>query len=272
MVCYSFLNWYLTTKTKVLQIDEGIVDYWIPIIICFIFSFFVFKPLINLQKFSKNNSEFSFGLIPCSIALSVSFSQQYYRDKSYPVITIEKPTDILRYPNDRYFIIKHYFVAKERYFILRTAEKTGRFGEGRFCSDYYTVAMYNDSSQLEGKSKVAYGIVFSEHSVDSEIEEGRFNRRSHENYLHNDFIHTIMFEREINTDRAINFNNSWGSNAYSDKNFKPIVLTRLTRTISEIYEKDKELLRYSIGIYFVVVFLLFMFKVSSLDKIEPSFQ
>ena len=103
---YTFLNWYLTIKTQLLEINEKYVNYWIPIGICYLLTFFIFNPLVKDAKLKEKATRVSLWLIiPFSIGIPLALSQIYFKDKSYSIISVDKPNDILNYKNERFFKI-----------------------------------------------------------------------------------------------------------------------------------------------------------------------
>lgn len=271
-VCSS-LNWLLTIYSKSIEVDSFAV-FGIPIALSSLVTFLLFRKLVSRLNFDEKITSFTLWfLLPFPMAFSIAMSQKYFYDISYPVITIENPTEIQQYPDGRFFHIKNYFVVKDHFFCLREKHVTGKYGHTLVASTYYTSAMYDDSTQTDGYSTTAYGISFSA-AFDNRITHldtqsrkvQHFYDQSENNYAQYDFKNTVLFEKVFNSDVASYFIESWSNNRYSDKSFMPIVLIKKNETIDEICQYDWHMLIYSISIcYGVTILFLAIFQFSNTD-------
>ena len=114
-VCSS-LNWLLTIYSKSIEVDSFAV-FGIPIALSSLVTFLLFRKLVSRLNFDEKITSFTLWfLLPFPMAFSIAMSQKYFYDISYPVITIENPTEIQQYPDGRFFHIKNYFVVKDHFF------------------------------------------------------------------------------------------------------------------------------------------------------------
>lgn len=267
-VGYTLINWFLTAKFRFLEINTVYIVVFVPLLVCLIFTYFVFRPLIYKLKFNQKAAEFSLWiLLPFSIGISIAFSQSFFIDKSYSVIAIDKPSDIVKYPKERFYKIKKYLILPERYFIIREQHTLGKNGTTLVVSNYFTTAIYDDSTQTDSLSKVAYGTLFSTsiHNgvFDKDLQTPiikKFNIQSDIDYSNYNFYNVDLFERVFNSDDAVNFNESWMNNSSYDKRIKPIVITKMNRTLDELNQNNWNMFVYTTVIsYFTSIIFLFLF-------------
>jgi hypothetical protein len=267
-VGYTLINWFLTAKFRFLEINTVYIVVFVPLLVCLIFTYFVFRPLIYKLKFNQKAAEFSLWiLLPFSIGISIAFSQSFFIDKSYSVIAIDKPSDIVKYPKERFYKIKKYLILPERYFIIREQYTLGKNGTTLVVPNYFTTAIYDDSTQTDSLSKVAYGTLFSTsiHNgvFDKDLQTPiikKFNIQSDIDYSNYNFYNVDLFERVFNSDDAVNFNESWMNNSSYDKRIKPIVITKMNRTLDELNQNNWNMFVYTTVIsYFTSIIFLFLF-------------
>lgn len=266
---YSLLNWWLTEHLQIVHVNEKYTDVLIPIILCFLISYIVFLPLIKKINFHEKISNFTIWiLIPLSIGMSTALSQNYYKNYNDKAITIEKTTDILNYPNEKYFYVKKFFVAKDQAHILKQSHTSGKRRRTLVVSHYITSAMYNDSTEQNTPAKVGYGIHNTERIFNNqrkekkEIEIQKFDSTSFQDYHNHNFYSSNLFQRHFDSDDAKYFNESWTRNSHSDKNSPPIVIEKLNRKLADIKNNDREIALYasvislSIGLVLLTFFEL----------------
>jgi len=80
---YTALNWFLIVRLHV-PVSGELVDFWIPCILGFIISYFYLTPIVKRLKIRKNAaSALNWFILPVTLGLAVTFSQNYYKDRSY---------------------------------------------------------------------------------------------------------------------------------------------------------------------------------------------
>jgi hypothetical protein len=134
-------------------------------------------------------------------------------------------------------------------------------------SNYFTTAIYDDSTQTDSLSKVAYGTLFSTsiHNgvFDKDLQTPiikKFNIQSDIDYSNYNFYNVDLFERVFNSDDAVNSNESWMNNSSYDKRIKPIVITKMNRTLDELNQNNWNMFVYTTVIsYFTSIIFLFLF-------------
>jgi len=201
-------------------------------------------------------------LIPISLGFPIAFSQNLFTNYDYKIINVEKVTDILKYPEEKYFKLKDFFVAKEKVFVINESHTIGKYGNELVVSNYATTAMYNDSTESNKLAKVAYGIHFSTKisnrvfDSNQEKEIKKFDSTSYNDYQKYNFYKSQIFERQFDSDDAKYYNESWNRNYSSDKTINPIVLERMDRSLAEINDSNKKTAFYSTIICFLLATIL----------------
>lgn len=269
IIFYSVLNWFFTTKTGVININEKYINFWIPLILGYFFSYFIFRPVLKKVKFKEKAFDFSIWiLIPLSIGVSTGNSQKYFKDKSQSVIHVEKPSDILKYPDGKFFKISEFIVLPDKFFVLREHHTSGRTGNILNISNYYITPIIDDTFHSEQLSNIGFGVKFSASTSNallikksSQLSEIKaFNKQSQIDYNNYNFYEVDYFQKQENNDNAEYFEEALKYHPGFDKNKKPVIVTKQNGTITELYRKDLNLLIYSTSFCFgltIIFFILF---------------
>lgn len=271
---YSFLNRFLTTKSGLIKIDNDYSNFWIPILIIYIPTFFILRPAIKKSGFSTNIQDgLLWALLPFSISIPTAFSQQYIKDITYQVIEVDSPDKILSYPKERFFKIKSYYVNRNDFTVFKERHVSGGRSKSLKVNNYYIAPMYSDS--VNKFSKIAYGIIYStslNHGLlfrDEQPDKIRkFNAESEHKFSTFDFNSVIFFEKQLDSEDEKNFAASWQNNSFLSKLETPTVLVGKNETFSDLLRKGRKMTLYSIFISLTITICLLM--IFNHYKKEPS--
>lgn len=270
LISYSFINWIIFIKPKIFEINEIYIFLLIPAFICFLISFIIFRPLVKKVRFQEDATRWILMfLIPFSIGIPLVLFQYYLEDKSLTVITVDKPTEVCKYPNESFFKIRSFLVNKEKCFIYRT---NSTYRSTMTLSDYYTVPMYNDSADINNLSRVAYGILFSTQIGDGLLDKdnqkqeiGLFYIKSQSEFENYDFKSDNLFEKQKNYNYKSNFFDSWNGNFSFDKSKNPIILVRMNQPLDELIRIEFNRFKYStlicLSLTLIILYLCNIYKV-----------
>lgn len=253
-VGYTFLNWFFSTHFD-LGINDNYTNFWIPAVISIVLTYVVFRPIVNSLGYSEKASDFLLWFIlPFTIWTPIAFSQGYFKDISYKIIQINKPTDIFNHSNERFFQIRTFDVAPEDYFLIRERHSSGKNGTTLNISNYYIVPMYNDSLEKKRNplTQIGYGVRFSTsmHNgfFDKEINDTlikAFNIKSAKDFREYDFKNVGYFEKIENNDDAKYFKEAIENNNSFDKTQQNLVVVNRNGRIQDLYERGKNMFLYS---------------------------
>jgi hypothetical protein len=253
-VGYTFFNWFFSTHFD-LRINDNYTNFWIPAVICIVLTYVVFRPCVNLLRYSEKASDFLLWfIIPFTIWIPISFSQAYFKDISYKIIYINKPGDLFNHLNERFFRIGRFDVAPEDYFLIRERHSSGKNGTTLNVSNYYIVPMYNGSSEKDKTplTQIGYGVRFSTsmHNgfFDKEIQDTlikEFNIKSSKDFREYDFKNVGYFEKIENNDDAKYFKEAIENNNSFDKTQQNLVIVNRNGRIQDLYERGKNMFFYS---------------------------
>jgi hypothetical protein len=255
-ISYTFIDWLLTTKTRILNINNSTIDLIIPLILGIAVSLIVFRPFLKKLNWGKKAKEIVLNLfIPFTISVPVAFSQQYFRDINYSLIEVDKPADVLKYPGERFFKIHSFFVDSSRCFIIYEKHESGNMGTTLNVSNYTVFPMYTDSSERNKLSVVAFGIPFKTTMSNALLQRKfqayrikEFNEKCLMDIMSYDFYEADYFEKQLNTKDADYFKEAWSHNESIDKKATPTILIKKTGTIDRLYQEDQKMVVWSIGI------------------------
>ncbi|MBL7724223.1 MAG: hypothetical protein JNK27_08730 [Chitinophagaceae bacterium] len=271
-VTYTFLNWFLSTRFDT-GINENYLNFWIPALVCAVITYIYLRPLVKELNYTEKGADFLLWfIIPFSMWTPIAFSQGYFKDISYGVVTIDRPSDVFKHPSERFFKIKAFTVEPDDYFIIREKHTSGKNGTTLNVSNYYIVPMHDDTiaKNSDTVTTIGYGVCFttsmhngffSKKEQEPKIED--FNEKSAKEYDDYDFYNADYFEKISNTDEATYFTEAADRNSSFDHSRKPTIFVRKSGTISDLYENGKKMFIYSIlislGIGLVSMFLVNLF-------------
>jgi len=263
---YSFLNWLLTTKTGLIKIDKDYSNFWIPFIIIYIPTFFILRPLIKKSFFRlKTKDGLLWALLPFSISIPTAFSQQYFKDISYQVISINNPDETLLHPNERFFKIKTYHVNRSDFSLFKERHVSGAKSKSLKVNNYYVAPMYSDTANHTFKvaygvkyaTSLNYGLLFRDEAPQKTQE---FNIKSEKEFSNYDFYNAIFFERQIDSEDEVNFNAAWRQNSILNESNNPIVLVPKNESFGRLQSRGRNMTVFSILISLsITIGLLYIF-------------
>jgi len=271
---YSFLNWLLTTKTGLIKIDKDYSNFWIPFIIVYIPTFFILRPLIKKSSFKLETKDgLLWVLLPFSISIPTAFSQQYFKDISYQVVSISQPDEAVLHPNERFFKIKAYHVNRNDFSLFKERHVSGTKGKSLKVNNYYVAPMYTDT--VSHTFKVAYGVKYAtslnygllfRDEAPQKIQE--FNVKSEKEFSNYDFYNATFFEREMDSEDEANFSAAWRENTILNESNNPIVLVPKNESFSSFLRRGRNITVFSILISLAITLALLY--IINRFRIKPS--
>lgn len=273
-ILYTAFNWFLVVKLHV-GLSSDMLDYWIPFVMGGVITYIFLRPIVKqLTIREKAKDALNWAVLPLTLGIAVAFSQGYFKDKSYTVITVEKPSDVLKYPHERYFQIKKYYIQPRHFFCVNEEHTVGRNGTTLVYAKDITLPMYDDSTQQYGTAKIAYGICFDTSMHNGLLDKNEqppiiayFNRVADTEYRNYNFYTPSFFVKENLYDEKY-FKKSWQNNSYLDKNGTPIVLMGKSGALLDIYDTEWSRLKYgttiSFGFAILIIFLIQLWNVYDL--------
>ncbi len=274
---YTFINWLLITKTQIIEVNSEFIAFIGPLLLCLPITYFVFRPVVKKLNWAPKVSSVALWFsIPFSITIPVVFSQSYFRDISFSIITVEYATDVVNYPHERFFRIKNFFVDTTRVYTIREKHTSGKNGTTLNVSNFMLAPLFDNKTDCGRPAVVDYGIRFGTEMSNSLMYRKdqpalieKFNRQCIADYENYDFYTFDHFEKQQNSGDASCFNEAWSRNRAFDKSVHPTVLVKKTGTLAELYETDMNLMKYSTGICLFVVFCFFLIvNYVKFDKVE----
>lgn len=263
---YSFLNWLLTTKTGLIKVDKDYSNFWVPFTIIYIPTFFILRPLIKKSSFRpKTKDGLLWVLLPFSISIPIAFSQQYFKDISYQVISISNPDETLLHTNERFFKIKKYYVNRSDFSLFKERHVSGGKSKSLKVNNYYVAPLYSDSSKnvfkvaygIKYATSINYGLLFRDEAPQKTEE---FNIKSEKEFADFDFYNTTFFERQMDSEDEVNFNSAWRQNAKLMASNTPIILVPKNESFGSLLSRGRNMTIFSILISLTITIgLLFIF-------------
>jgi hypothetical protein len=271
-ISYTLVNWFLSTHFDT-GINENYLDFWLPALVRAVLTYIYLRPLVKELNYTEKGTDFLLWfIIPFSIWTPIAFSQGYFKDISYGVVAIDKPSDVFKHSSERFFKIKVFAVEPDGYFIIREKHTSGKNGTTLNVSNYYIVPMYDDTIAKNSRTvtSIGYGVrfttsmhngFFSKKEQEPKIED--FNEKSAKEYDDYDFYNADYFEKILNTDDAIYFTEAADHNSSFDHSRKPTIFVGKSGTMADLYENGKNMFIYStlisLGIGLLLMYLVDVF-------------
>lgn len=248
---YTFLNWLLTTKTGLIKIEDSYTNFWIPFALVYILVFLLLRPVVNKSGFkAKTKDGLLWAAFPFSLWIPVAFSQQYYKDLSYGLISISSPKEVGLYPTERFFKIKDFYVNRNDFTLFKERHVSGAKSKSLEVNNYYIAPLYCDEERQA--TDVAYGIKFStslNHGLLYRDEQPRriweFNIKSASEFTFYDLDSVTYFEKQVDSEDANNFADAWEQNALLNQYVTPVVLVAKTETLQQSLKRGRNMAVYS---------------------------
>lgn len=251
---YTFLDIYVSLHFN-LPINEKYLTFWIPFIMIWILAFFIFRPVLRRLKYKeKARTALLWYLIPFTTWIPVAASQGYFKDINYTIVEVEKPKDLFKFPNERFFKIKDFAVDTSKHFLIKERHTSGKYGTTLNLNNYFIIPMFDDSMEKENEdiSRIGYGAKFSTSMSNSFLYKKeqpekirRFYITSREGYNNYDFYHVDYFEKLRNSDDAKYFLEAVDNNPSFNHSVTDLVLVKRSGSLKELYNKGRNMFVYS---------------------------
>jgi rhomboid protease GluP len=202
---YIFLYWLLFIHWSVLSLKEDVVQFWIPLVFCFILVLLFLRPRVLLFKLDKNNGKIrglyymvsAFGIFLPTIFL-LDFTDTY----TGKLTQLSSISDISTFPRTKYYQTKFFLLDINHPGFEPTISYSGKNNQNLNFDIYAAVPMTNDTTDTL-QAKAFYYLHYHErHGRLSETERktewSRFWKESMEHY-ENDPKQFQYFERMGNT-------------------------------------------------------------------------
>lgn len=263
---YSFFNWLLTSRTAIVGIDEALANFWIPFVLAYAITYLIFRPMFRGCAFpDKVSSGLLWVLLPFSLALPVAASQQYFKDASHKVIGLETPADVRRYPHEKFFTVRNYYVKQAHFSWHRKEHITSGRRPQLKVNSYFITPMYSDSVRMN--YSVAYALRF-----DTTINYGllvrdaaparakAFFESTFQRFTERNYYNVSFFEKAFDSDHANELMKAWRRNPYLKLRNEPIILVANSEPFAARLHRGMNLTVYSLLICLAVTLgLLYLF-------------
>jgi hypothetical protein len=241
-------------------------------------SYVLFNSLSKTLNFKKKNFFIrTFLLIPGSFAIAGINTANYLVDRSYTIVVVEKPSEILNMPDERFFKINAMKVLPDNYYLLKEHHSFDRHGDLEY-TNCYLVPIYDDIAHSDTlpSSAIAYGVTFKKkfyksgissyessndwHTIDT-TQIAEFNTKSEIDYNLYDFNGADYFERVLNSNTAfLNYKKAWAFNKYFDQKRSPTVLEKRNGTLNEVVKRDLHDLIWAVILSYLVIIILLRYE------------
>lgn len=255
---YTLLNWIITVKTGLIQIEDNYTNFWIPLALVYVLVFLVLRPIIKKSDYKPNIKDgLLWALFPFTMWIPVAFSQEYYKDASYDVITLNSPKEVGLYKNERFFEIKDFYINRNDFTLFKERHVSGGRSKSLKVNNYYIAPLYCDSERED--TDVAYGLKFStslNHGLLFRDEQPKkiweFNIKSASEFTFYDLDSVTYFEKQVDSEDATNYAAAWKENDLLNKAINPVVLVAKTETFQQSLKRERNIAFYSTLICLIV--------------------
>lgn len=254
-------EWFFAKLNIGISHDLGLIT----AAIYFIISHVLIGPILTRLEFRKGARLISLNvLIPFSFMASCITAERYFKDVYYNLIVIDKPSDIFKTPNGRFFKINEFIVLPDYYFRYSHHKTDNKRGDEKY-TNYYVAPVYDDISKSNELPlsqialAISYSGVFVSNPDSSTLAD--FYTGNEKDYNLIDFNRIDYFEKIEPS--HIDFENylvAWDSNKYFDHNRKPTILLKQNGDLSSRIKQGRtELLWVMTVTYSICILVLWLF-------------
>lgn len=233
------------------------------------FVYFIFNKLFIELDFQTRQKILLFIEIPFLISFSGNTVADSFIVKHYSIVSVEKPSDIIKLPKERFFKINKFEVLPHKYFLVMAHSSKGN-GSQEY-GNYYIAPVYDDLSASNSLplSKIAYGVSFTKTLVGIGATLTQPNRirkqdsidfcnKSEIDYNLYDFKNVDYFEKLSKSSVGFTyFIEAWNRNPSFDNIIEPIIIVKRSGTITELIKADSEFCFWTIVITYLLAIVSF---------------
>lgn len=244
---YTTLNWLLQVNLKM---NINVLNICILIAACCIAMYFLLRPIFASLKENENGLIIvPIFLIGFSLFFPAYFSQPYFSDWGYQIISINTPVELNDFPKERFFKIKSFVILPANHITYEERSTIDKHGTTQI-SKYYITPVYNDSTKnsIEKPVNIGYGEKFITSMLYKKNESGteqelkalkEFDKKSTEDFEKIHFNESYFFERIENTDDAENFRQASKFSSSFEKTKDCLIIVKREGTLEDLLVKEK---------------------------------
>ena len=267
---WTMTSWLFTSYTHWVVVHDYFLPIFLMIVICVLAPYYFLVPILNEMKVPLNRISLVIIMSSFCIAFSTNTINKYFDDRSYSLTLVSSPSEIMKYPNEKFFKIRKYFVDQEKYHYKHESEIIGQYSirasKGLRINENYVVPLFENENQTKQYPIVFYGLSFSKTFSYYNFESDQilqkailFREESKEKFLKHDFYKVDYFEKLEEAGFAKYFKLAWNQSRYFNLESKPVFLTAHQGGLEDNFHHAFEMMVYTalflLG-FIVVVFAL----------------
>ncbi|TNE79581.1 MAG: rhomboid family intramembrane serine protease [Bacteroidetes bacterium] len=155
---YNGLRWLLDIKWGILNLNEDLLNFWIPGILSALATYIWLWPRIKILAIrgSRDKGHFLYSLImTLAIVIPVALSQDYLSKAFYKLNNCTTVESIPQLKDEKYFVVKQFRIAFGSVKTFITSRTSGRNNENLNFSYYY-------ACPFQRNGNIWYGVSFTE--------------------------------------------------------------------------------------------------------------
>lgn len=140
---YTFLHWLLILETRLISIDEMIIDFALPGVLSSLFVFFWLRPKIKQLNLGTDRKSDLYYLIPfVAILLPVVIAQIYINNAVGKLVHLENISFLDSVEYSKYYTISDYYLDKSNVSEYYTYDISGKYNQDFNMYAYYTIPIF----------------------------------------------------------------------------------------------------------------------------------
>ncbi len=163
---YSLLNWLLVLKFELLQINEMVVEFWIPWLLPMILIPLFLRKRIKLLKFGEKARDPHFGYMMAAaiaVAIPTFIAQGYIKTATGKLSTVSSCTQIDKSHLTKFYKINNIYLDRRFTGVNWFVEVTGKHNENMVFHGFFALPiMSGESDTLKRSFDTWYGIEYKE--------------------------------------------------------------------------------------------------------------
>lgn len=254
---YFSVAWLLYYKLGILEGKAEHMTLWIPIISACVSVYFVFVNKVDVYEFPEEQTKlpsFYLFLISASICIPILFLPNLLPKISYSIVEIQKPSEIIHFPKERYFTIKEYTPQKSTISYYGTYDAKRYKGKTTLDLSLFVSTNLDANIWFCYEVKQHYSGDLSQKDIDEKIERFLIRQKKE---AHRYYYYGKTFFTKLGDSFRRDYYLSAIKKKFSINESTAIIIEPDTRSFNRLYSKEVKRFWYSVlGCIFFIYCLL----------------
>jgi len=159
IIIYTFFAWLFFLKWDILNVNDEVIKFWLPICLPFIPLYFWLYPRVKLLRLNSKKGDSSFVyIVIAALAIGIpTIIAQYYIEAATGKLTkLNRISEINNFEKTKYYTVQHFWYNKGAAGIHLKSEVTGRNGQNLDFYVYFAVPIFDSITDTSKSNCVGW--------------------------------------------------------------------------------------------------------------------